>query len=516
MPYSILILDDEPLILEGLKRKVDWEGINCRVIGTALNGVDGKRLMETLCPDIVISDIMMPGLTGMDLAELNYHAKWARKFIILTAYSDFSFAQQAIRYQVEDYIVKPIEFSKLIQAVTHAIREIEEIQNREQKVLQMEEDMVQTKDLATASLLFNMARYSENPLDEKNILFHNFMLFQQGVFLFTKVYNIKGEQSFTIMGKIQAKIVKWFQESGTMILWGSADDKLIFLCQIEGKVDGRTSRERIIKAASQLMIQIAEEEGVTCISVVSNIYKTRKGINDCYRESQERLKDSFFSAQSGVMEEEYKVQNNPEMDITELIHHLKHGNREAVKEEYKNICKILRDFRDVEFATHILKEIRHQSTKTASGAGMMLKPQMDNQYISMNFYQLTSIIENYLLEICEYTSGGQNLIGKMKLLIEEQYTDYQFNLSLAAQKLDVSSSYLSRLFKKETGENFIDYLVDCRIKKAGYLLETTKLKNLEIATQVGFEDERYFGKVFKKKCGVTPKQYREEAGRKIT
>ena len=84
--------------------------------------------------------------------------------------------------------------------------------------------------------------------------------------------------------------------------------------------------------------------------------------------------------------------------------------------------------------------------------------------------------------------------------------------SAAAERLGVNSSYLSRLFKKETDENFVDYLVDVRIGKAEYLLETTKLKNSEISALVGFEDERYFGKVFKKKCGVTPKQYRD-AGR---
>lgn len=516
MPYSILILDDEPLILDGLTQKVDWPGMNCRVIGAALNGLEGKRLMETLCPDIVISDIMMPGLTGMDLAELNYHKKYACKFIVLSAYNDFAFAQKAIRYQVEDYILKPIEFQKLMQAVKHAIEGIEEIRSKERKVQQLEEDMLHTKDLASASLLFNLARYSENPLNEKNIHLNNYMLFQQGVFLCTKVYNIRRGQDSLLLGIIQTKIIRRFQENGTMILWGSADDKLIFLCQIEDNVDGQTACDRIAALTDQLMAELAQEEQVTCVSVISDIYKTKEKLNDCYHESLERLKDSFFAIRSGVLKERAKRQDSPELELMELLHHLKHGNQESMKEEYRDICKKLKENRNVEFATHILKEIHHQSTKTASGAGMIQKPSMDNNYMSMNYYQLSSMIESYLQTICEYIGGGQNLIGKVKLIIEEHYEDSQFNLSFVAQKLDVSSSYLSRLFKKETGENFIDYLVDCRIKKAVYLLETTKLKNAEIAVQVGFEDERYFGKVFKKKCEVTPKQYREQQSRKIT
>lgn len=522
MAYSVVVLDDEPLILEGLTKKIDWASMNCEVVGSALNGNVGKELLERLRPDLVISDIKMPGLTGMELAELNYRHCYAHKFIILTAYSDFAYAQKAIRYQVEDYILKPIDFQKLKDAVHHAIRGIEEIKGKEQKVLMLEKGMKSTQELATASLLFNIARYSEDAAAGEADVLRDFMLFRQGVFLGVKLYNVEKSCGMSYLGKIQGEIVKRFKERGTMILRGSADDKLIFLCQVEQKVDRRTARERVAGLADRIMKDIGGEENILCICAVSGVYTTREELNERYNESVRLLKKGFFASGCGILKEaEFKedvslvIENIPEIALEPLLHHLKHGNQKEMDAEYRKVCKALRLIRDEEYAAHVLKELRHQAAKTASDAGMVRKPSMEQRYISMNYDQLTRVIEGYLDSVCQYIGSGQNLIGKVKLMVEEHCGNSQFGLAYAAELLGVNSSYLSRLFKKETEENFVDYLVDVRIGRAMYLLETTKLKNSEVAALVGFEDERYFGKVFKKKCQLTPKQYREQKGTKF-
>lgn len=509
MAYSIVVLDDEPLILEGLTRRVDWTAMNCEVVGSASNGTVGKELLEQLRPDLVISDIKMPGLSGMELAELNYKHGYASKFIILTAYSDFAFAQKAIRYQVEDYILKPIDFQKLKEAVQKAISGIQEMERREQKVQKLEEGMKNTQELVTASLLFNIARYSSDSVDWEQEFLKNYMMFRQGVFLFVKLYNRNKEKEAGSLGNIQNEIVKRFLDQGTMILRGSADDKLIFLCQIETKVDTETARKRIVDLADRIMREIGAEEKMICTGVVSGVYRTKEELNDRYQEGIERLKESFFAVRSGVLVEMLPTEEPVEVALDGLLHHLKHGNLREMNEEYLALCKALRGAKDADYAAHVQKELHHQAAKVASGAGMVHKPAMEQRYLAANYDQLSRMLGSYLNAICQYIGSGQNLIGKVKLLVEECYGDSQFGLSAAADRLGVNNSYLSRLFKKETDENFVDYLVDVRIGKAEYLLKTTKLKNSEISAMVGFEDERYFGKAFKKKCGVTPRQYRE-------
>ena len=119
-------------------------------------------------------------------------------------------------------------------------------------------------------------------------------------------------------------------------------------------------------------------------------------------------------------------------------------------------------------------------------------------------------LKNYLLKIASYIEQNQGLVGRILLLINENYSNPELNLAFLSNKLGINSSYLSRLFKKSYGENFLEYIVKLRIQKACFLLETTKLKNVEISKQVGFEDDHYFTQVFKKRCNLTPKQYREK------
>lgn len=509
MPYSVLIFDDEPLIVEGLTKRIDWTAMNCQVAGAALNGIEGRRLMETVQPDLIISDIMMSGMTGMELAELNYHHKYARKFIILTAYSDFAFAQQALRFQVEDYILKPIDFAELKKTVLHAISEIEKEKKMMQKTEMLEEGIKSTKEFVTASLLFQIARYSTEAFQENSALVQELTLFCRGVFLEIQIYNLKKGEYSACMGRVQAEILRRFQERNIQILRGSADDKLIFLCQVEDRIDASTARNRIVCVADRVVKDIGEKEGIICVCAVSGVYRTKEELNNQYQESLNLMKNGFFSRNSGILKEESKAEQTGHVEWEILFHHLRHGNLEDMKKEYQKLCGILEQGMDAGYAVYVLKELRYLAMQEASSCGMAQKPSVAMPYDSMNFYEQCRWVYGYLEAVCRYSVIGRSLVEKMMILTKEHYGECQFGLASVAEYLGVNSSYLSRLFKKERNENFVDYLLEIRIQKARFLLETTRLKNGEIAAQIGFEDERYFGKVFKKKCGVTPKQYRE-------
>ena len=141
---------------------------------------------------------------------------------------------------------------------------------------------------------------------------------------------------------------------------------------------------------------------------------------------------------------------------------------------------------------------------------MIHKPWGESDAVQPNFTLMSRDIADYLFSICSYIQMGKNTLSRIKLFVDENYSSPGFGLSAAAEKMGISSSYLSRLFKKETGENFLDYLINIRIERSKYLLETTSLHNHEIAAQVGFDSDHYFGQVFKRKCGITPKEYRKE------
>ncbi len=128
--YRVMLVDDEPIIVEGLMRSVEWEKWNCRVVATANDGVEGKRLIEEERPDIVFLDICMPEMDGLTLLRKLRDQEEQVRFIILTGYDEFAYAREAVRLDVENYILKPIDEEELIRQLRETVRKLEEMDRK--------------------------------------------------------------------------------------------------------------------------------------------------------------------------------------------------------------------------------------------------------------------------------------------------------------------------------------------------------------------------------------------------
>ena len=118
--YKVVIADDEPIVRKAMQALIDWEGMDCRLVRLAANGQEVMEELQIGKPDILILDIQMPGLSGIDLAKYVWENKLPCRVILLTAYADFSYAQQAIKYDVVDYVIKTGAFDDLVTAVEKA------------------------------------------------------------------------------------------------------------------------------------------------------------------------------------------------------------------------------------------------------------------------------------------------------------------------------------------------------------------------------------------------------------
>ena len=125
--YSVVILDDEELILQSLQTLIDWEKLGCHIVGTSKTGDKGKRLIERLHPNIVITDIKMPGLTGLQLAEYCAQNEPQTKVVIVSAYADFNFAQSAMRAGTVNYLLKPISRTELQDTIEKVVAELDKL-----------------------------------------------------------------------------------------------------------------------------------------------------------------------------------------------------------------------------------------------------------------------------------------------------------------------------------------------------------------------------------------------------
>ena len=247
-----------------------------RVVGTAANGEAGLKLIEDLLPDIVISDIVMLSCTGIQLAEICSHRYPNLKMILLPAYSDFEYAQQAIRLNIVDYVLKPIEPDKLLCAVRRAIDALEEQEGLFSHVSRLENATLNTRQFVSSFLLFESAQ-RETELNVKGVQNRLDALLQKpGVAMALRCYNMPKERASKCLSLAGQTFLSQMERAGLRVFSRTEDAGVSILCQLPDGLDLTTGAARVEKAAKSAVEQtrrtLAEAEGakdVLCVCVVT-------------------------------------------------------------------------------------------------------------------------------------------------------------------------------------------------------------------------------------------------------
>lgn len=413
--YKVLIVDDEAIIRKGLKTIVDWDQLQCNVCGEACDGIEAIEMVKTHLPDMIIIDIRMPGMNGIDTIKYIKEIDKKCKIIILSGYRDFEYMQSAIKLGAFDYILKPSKVKDIVDVVQRAINQIEEEEKKEQEVdslrRNVEDSTVALRQKLLYDLLLNTNSSIESTLEE------------------IKLCNL----SITNYRVIAIQISNLDSECGGFRIQGISD---LFY-------------ETFRKHCQVFSVKISKEGFVYIIT------------------SED--KDVLIKETEGK--------------LSELINSIN---------EYYNF-KILASISD--YGNDIFKLNLHfkQALK-----GLNIKSEYESSLI---------LNEND-------TEGKEEKVVFMPLVIRNTVDylnkNYKNNITLneVAEYNNISSYYLSRLFTKEIGKNFVDYLNEIRIEKAKALLKENNYKYYEIADMVGINDAHYFSKMFKKYTGLTPSDYK--------
>ncbi len=508
MSYSVIILDDEPLIVSGISKSIPWEAENCRLIASSGDGLKGKELIDKYKPDILISDIIMPGCSGLELAEHCRKNHYKTKIIILSAYSDFHYAQKAITYKVSEYIIKPIDFDKLLQSIRTVVQELD----AEQRSMKAEPVAASHLTQPSVQMLFDIARHGDKALEQPGGGKRSISI-QPGVVISVQFYNVPFELGDNVLPLMQGPFITGLNDAGYSLIRGSSDHQLLFLCDLTKGIDYETSRQRIVKKVGEVARGICQSRDMVCVVAVSSVYKDPQSLHKAYKENQSIIEESYFEKRPAVLTSIHKrneSDHDAALSIHDVLHQLSNSNEGKLRQDYLQLCDHLESLRNREYAKHAFRELYWQATNMASQAGMIKKPDLKQETMNENFFADQKKVLSYLLEICGFLASGENIIGRLRILIDNNYHDPDFGLAQAAESLQLSGSYLSRLFKEKMNKNFTDYLMELRLERAKELLLHTDMKIEKIANKVGFVNHNYFGQVFKRVTGMTPRQYRQQ------
>lgn len=396
--WKLVVADDEPKIRRGIEKILNWKEFNIEIVGEAEDGEIALEVIKERHPDIILLDINMPFLNGLNLLQKLKDINSKSIVIIISGYDDFSYAQKALQFNVFDYILKPVNKKNMEEIITKAIYKLNETKKEN-----------------------NYLQWINKQINENmNMLKKNFF----SDWLSNK---LSDEQ---VLKEMEFFKIKFGESIGIIVV------KLIDKLNIE-IIDKKWNKELLVFAIENLLEEKFNKSNVKFI------------LND-------DKNNVILVSRIDDMLEWITIGNRLEVEISEYL-------KCNVIVEQANISNGILNIKEV-----YLKIINKVNEKKRCSPIALL--------------------------IIKY--------------IEENYYLNDLNINDISDKLEVTSSYLSKLLKKETGLSFIDYLTNIRIKKAMYIMEDPTIKIYDVAEIVGYSNQHYFCRAFKKVVGISPTEYK--------
>jgi len=510
----ILVVDDEKEIRDYISGMREWEQLGCQIVGSAANGWKALELIHSLQPELLITDIRMPEMDGIELAEKVRDMLPELPIIFLTAYNEFEYAKKGIKLGISDFLTKPFRGADLVQSVEVLMAHRKEAQSW----LEREEAF----DLLAGDIL--SAQEKRDWLDGQQLPEEACLLLYVEIdhlvstaperMPFSKLYLKKGIAASVEASRLQAWAasipsgiyVLLFARPGSApgVLHGSAMNLARAIIDHHGQEVFTLSVALSRELSSPLELPAA-------------IGQAAKGME--YRMLLGRKSVIAFDALESMLDERRKETDFSVLRLGDLI---RRADTDGIK-------ALLRDiYRQMLSAGSSKKDMQHVCLSLLDKAEQMLMESMivlpgastveirERLLSCVILTDLMSLTEQQLLLYAAHMTGGtgqssKSLVLETKRMIESHYME-DINLQTTARQLNVNYSYLSRLIKKELGKNFSDLLWEYRIEEAKAKLVRGDMKAYEVAYAVGFKDSSHFNILFKKMTGFTPNAYRAKAG----
>ncbi|WP_058305996.1 response regulator [Gracilibacillus massiliensis] len=509
--YNMVIIDDEEIVIEGLMSVVEWEKYDINIIGTATDGKKGLEVILKEKPDIVLTDIRMPGLDGLQIIKKAKDNLHDTIFVVISGHAEFEYAKKAIKLNVIDYLIKPVNINDILSVINKAIAKHKE---KKQELLIGQKINKYEYELVDKYYLDLMLGVNVNPVEIKDEL---------NAFKIICIGSYKAEFKLALQQKVINELKNDKLDDFTFCLYYAIDEKVFILIgdknndldihEITAKI------ESVVKENLSLQLRIG----------VGRIYNKKYEISQSYKEALKAFELAKFLNENivffdEVLEIEEKFSYSHFSEIKSLFNQ-NNLNNESI---YKFIDKLLDSIKKQKISPNSFK-------KTCYDFVVQYENYLHYEYgisIDQVITGKDMIIENlvciddyhkYLQNMIEETEkylNNKRISTKEKLIYDiKKYIDHNYHkplqLSDIAVDFHLNASYLSSTFSKEVGVTISDYLLQLRISKAKELLRTTNLKIETIAKQLGYENPRYFHQVFKKHVCTTPNEYRAEHAIKL-
>jgi two-component system response regulator YesN len=550
MLYKLVIVDDEPSVLNGLQTYFNWGAYGIELVGVADDGNVGLALINELKPDIVLTDVMMPTMDGIQMSMEIYEKLPDTKIVFISGHDNTAYLKSALKVHAVDYIFKPIVRKELGTVMERVVAALGAEAETRQLTNKMQVKLSQSMPLLREKFLMSVIRDSiKLEAAKEKIEFLELPLHLDGAYI---ILVIMVDDAIQVMGALSERdkqltsyaILNIIQELMNETLQGVAFENesgqfvgILRLDDLSNQDDVSTDDVDSPETPEQQLLILAEK-------VRDNLSKWMKlsvtiGVGERV-ESLMELPQSYMRAKDAAAQKWYLGKNKIltidslesdksgryrfEIESAErVLSAMRAGDHARLKDELELIYNQLATKRKggFRYARNVSLQFLLLSSRVLLELNALTEEwelrEVDSceRVLQQETMQdMHNLVYVYLHEVCACVNNKRNsraggVIDRIQQLIEERYPE---NLTVAdiAEGVFLSATYVSLLFKQETGETLFEYLTKVRIEKAKELLKDPRYKFYEVCEAVGYLDPSHFSKVFKKMTGFTPSAYREQ------
>ncbi|WP_274652097.1 response regulator [Paenibacillus humicola] len=527
----MMIVDDEPLVRKGIATSIDWQEHGIEIAAEAGNGRDALQKLQTAPVDLVLADIRMPIMNGIELSEQIKKLYPDIAIVLLSGYEDFAYAKAALQIGIQNYLLKPASAEKLISAIT-------DIRDRKR-----EEQLSKTKEIGRLHMFNENLPYLKykfmNSLLKKELSaagikeklrtlqidltgseYHILIMDIDDFAFFSQKLSPKENEAFAfaVFNIAEETLLSYFSgfvsygELNRLIALVSTDKvhSLLAVCkEIQSNV------KRYLKLSLSIGI------GLPCASLLE--------IGRSYREADQALKEKVYRGKGQIFmhvrerqrenagAEPFSTLTMEERSMAQALKRMSESElREMIRQYFQRFASENRRFDEVKHACVRLVIFFIQELEEAGHSKDLVFGPQFIPHVAIERFEVVADLEAWMgqmvAKIVRHLEDNRRNSFKRTIKEAIQYMEkhYEQSLSLTevADHVNVTPAYFSKLFKEEMGITFVKWLSRLRVEKAKALLMETRLKTYEIAEKVGFYDYKYFSNTFRKYTGLSPRDYR--------
>lgn len=538
--YRIVIADDEEYTRDLLAKNINQSQKEFQVVGKAQDGQEAFALVKELQPDILITDICMPTVDGLELIRRIQESNYSLKTVIISGYDDFAYAKQALTLGVTEYLLKPFSPDELYTVLEKIKAELERQKTLMSNIQEMQEQLEDSRQIYQEQVIKDIVQkmHSVEQLVER--------AGKAGIALDVNYYAAGVLRLYPNFSK-QEQDMKSFL---TVIKDAYFNKKCnTYITRIHGKQiiilflgdyhNPQTFCKEIKEGLSTICASMEKYYDLKTSCVIGGIYQDWQKIHDSYEEALSVWRGILEMPESVVFYEDKALNGETEKKEAlerpreleqQLLVHIQMGRMEKAEESlyeillyYESMNVQSSDFVSISLLGLVL-DISSILTKVG-GQGQIWEDENVVGYLKNHFsygslHEAQEVLQAYVSKCCEQFTAinerqGDRIVFQVKELVEKNLGDEGFNLETASAMLYFSHNYVRQIFKQITGESFMEYLIRRRMEKAKELLKNETYKIQDVASWMGYSNQRYFASCFKKYYGYTPTEYRNQLKQEI-